>query len=261
MVCNVLIREDMHGYGGLGREDRLRMPDTAPGAVALCAFCGAPLKLLENAISVRCMVCGERGKTRTWCTAGHFVCDGCRGDELMGLITGLLDLPRSTDPVETLLRMRQAQDFPMHGPEHHGLVAAAFLLAYHDLYGEPDWEAIVDAVQVATRLPGGTCGFWGACSAGLAVGIAYCTILNASPTDGPARATAHQAVARILERLGEFAAPRCCRRDSLLSLQVGCELSAELLPRAVSTSCRVMCDQVADNPDCIGLLCPFAPPG
>jgi hypothetical protein len=235
------------------------MADATPSAVALCNFCGAPLKLVANAISARCMMCGARGRTRTWCTAGHFVCEECRGEELMGLVEGLLTGPRSTDPVETFVRMRQSHAFPMHGPEHHPLVTAAFLLAYHDLHGEPSWPDILDAVQTAaTQLPGGSCGFWGACSAALGVGIACCAILGSSPTDGEPRAIAHRIVAHLLGRLGEVAAPRCCRRECLLALQAACELSAEMLPHPVTTGYQVVCEQALDNPECIGQACPFA---
>lgn len=224
-----------------------------------CKFCGTALKLLPNAVGTRCLVCGERGRTRTWCTQGHFVCEDCRGNELWALVEGLLGQECSSDPVEIFVRMRASHDFPMHGPEHHPLVAAAFLSAYHSLHGEPSWSSILDALQAAaTQLPGGTCGFWGACSAGLAVGMAYCTILDSSPTGGEPRAAAHRAVAQILARIGQFTGPRCCRRECLLALQMACELSTTVLPHPVSTTYRATCAQAADNPECLGSSCPFA---
>jgi 7,8-dihydro-6-hydroxymethylpterin dimethyltransferase len=226
---------------------------------ATCPFGGTSLKLLPNAIGARCMICGERGLTRTWCTQGHFVCEDCRGNELWALVEGLLGQEYSSDPVEIFVRMRESHDFPMHGPEHHPLVAAAFLIAYRSLCGEPAWPAILDALRTAaTQLPGGTCGFWGACSAGLAVGMAYSTALDSSPTAGEPRAAAHRAVARILERISQFTGPRCCRRECLLALQVACELSSELLPHPVATTYRGACAQAADNPECLGSSCPYA---
>jgi hypothetical protein len=126
------------------------------GPAAACKFCGEPLKLLENAISARCMACGECGRTRTWCKAGHFVCEGCRGGEMMELPTKLLERPWPTDPIEMFLAMRASHDFPMHGPSHHPLAAAALLLPYHRLYDEPAWPDILDVLQsAATGLPGG----------------------------------------------------------------------------------------------------------
>lgn len=225
---------------------------------AVCRFCGGTLKALPNAIGARCMMCGERGRTRVWCTAGHFVCEQCRGDEMMVLLEQLLSRPRTTDPVVTFLQMRENPDFPMHGPEHHPLVAAAFLLAYHDQHGEPSWATILDTLQSAAHeLPGGSCGYWGACSAGLAIGMAYCAILGSTPTEGGPRSVAHQVVSRILARLGEFVGPRCCRRECLAALQVGCELSAAMLPHPVRTGYAGSCEQAADNPECLAEGCPF----
>ena len=112
--------------------------------------------------------------------------------------------------------------------------------------------------SAATELPGGTCGYWGACSAGLAVGMAYCAILGSDPTAGIPRSIAHQAVSAILARIAQHTGPRCCRRDCLLALQVGCGLSADLLPGTVPTSHSARCDQAESNPECSGELCPFA---
>lgn len=234
------------------------MPEQPPQDTALCNFCGSTLKLLPHAVGARCMVCGERGRTRTWCTQGHFVCDDCRAKDLMQLLEGLLTQSKTTDPVELFMILRRAHEFPMHGPDHHPLVAAAFLVAYHNAYGEPSWEAILDALQsAASDLPGGTCGFWGACSAGLAVGMAYCAILDSSPTDGEKRAAAHRVVAQLLGRFGCLPGARCCRRECLVALQAACELSGEVLPHPLQTTYQVKCEQAADNPECMGAECPF----
>ncbi len=227
-------------------------------ATAGCPFCGTPLQLLDRAISARCMICGERGRARTWCTKGHFVCGPCAGSETMALLHELLRQPLSDDPVELFLRLRAAGDNPMHGPCHHALVVAAFLLAYHHRHGEPSWSAIVDVLQTASdQLPGGTCGFWGCCAAGLGIGMAYCAILDSAPTSGPERAAAHQVVAEITRRIGEVRAPRCCRRECLIALQVACELSETLLPQALASTHRVVCEQAAENDECIREACPF----
>jgi Family of unknown function (DUF5714) len=235
------------------------MTNTANQRVTACRFCGAPIEALDEPTGARCMICGKRGLTRACCSAGHFVCEECRGGELMQILEAMLDMRRATDPVETFVKARIGLRFPMHGPRHHALVAAAFLLAYHDLYGEPSWATILETLQSAdTQLPGGTCGYWGACSAALAVGMAYCAILGASPTDGPPRAAAQQLVGRIVTRVGEFDGPRCCRRECLLALQVGCELSATHLPKLLPTVYQVHCEQASKNPECIDEACPYA---
>ena len=214
--------------------------------------------MLDKTISARCMVCGERGLTRTWCGAGHFVCEDCRGSELIGLLKRCLEGAAYTDPVEMFLTLRQGDEFPMHGPEHHALVVASLLVPYHRLYGEPAWPVIIDAVrEAATALPGGSCGFWGACSAGLGVGIAYATLLGSSPLEGSPRAAAHRVVAEALARIGGCEAARCCRRDCLIALHTACELSETLLPHPLRTTYVIRCEQATENEDCMGESCPY----
>jgi hypothetical protein len=156
------------------------------------------------------------------------------------------------------LTLRQGDEFPMHGPEHHALVVASLLVPYHRLYGEPEWPVIIDAVrEAATALPGGSCGFWGACSAGLGVGIAYATLLQSSPLEGSPRAAAHKVVAESLGRIGCCEAARCCRRDCLLALHVACELSETVLPHPLRTSYAAGCEQAEANEECMGESCPY----
>ena len=56
----------------------------------------------------------------------------------------------------------------MHGPEHHIMVGAALLTAYKNAGGEIDLQqALVEMMSRGRSVPGGACGFWGACGAGI----------------------------------------------------------------------------------------------
>jgi hypothetical protein len=157
------------------------------------------------------------------------------------------------------LEMRESWPFPVHGPEHHALVPAALLIAYSNLHGYPDLPEIWEAVETGAGLAGGSCAFWGACSAVLGIGVAFSTILEATPTRGHERCTVQGAVAQILARIAACDAPRCCRRESLLALSMACELSGEVLPHRVTTTEEMRCDQMWANDECIGRDCPWAP--
>lgn len=54
----------------------------------------------------------------------------------------------------------------MHGPEHHIMVGASLITAYHNAGGEleMDW-ALSEIVRRGKQVPGGACGNWGACGA------------------------------------------------------------------------------------------------
>lgn len=222
-----------------------------------CMVCGAPLQYLQTAVGALCSECGRAFRTRCRCQEGHFICDQCHGGDYLRFVRSFISQTESTDPVELFLEMRDAYPFSVHGPEHHALAPAAFLTAWHNLHGYPDPEAIWQAVQTCAELPGGTCAFWGGCSAALGIGVAFAAIMETTPVSTVERGRGQDAVARILQKIASFNAARCCRRESLLSLQMACELSEELLPAPIATATVPTCDQMWLSQECIGANCPF----
>jgi hypothetical protein len=223
-----------------------------------CLVCGEPLVYLPTPVQAECQYCHRPLRTWARCAAGHYVCDQCHGGDYLRFVHSFVAQCELTDPVEILLRMKEAYPFPTHGPEHHTLVTAAFLAAYRNAGGEIDGQRIEGAITEGVTLPGGTCGYWGACAAALGMGIAYSAILGATPLTRRERAAAQAIVARILSRLSELDAPRCCRRESLIALQTGAECSGQFLPRTVRSSARGACRQPWLNAECIGAACPYS---
>ena len=61
----------------------------------------------------------------------------------------------------------------MHGPEHHIMVGMALLTAYRNSGGNIDLKkALAEMSSRGRSVPGGACGFWGACGAGISTGSA-----------------------------------------------------------------------------------------
>jgi MoaA/NifB/PqqE/SkfB family radical SAM enzyme/SAM-dependent methyltransferase len=222
-----------------------------------CVVCGRPLVYAEGPREARCHYCGRELRTWATCEAGHFVCDQCHGGDYLQFVRSFVAQCELTDPVEAFLTMRAAFPFPMHGPEHHVLVPAALLIAYRNSGGEISPKAIENALSEAAKLPGGTCAYWGGCAAALGVGVDYSAILKASPVKSHGRQVAQTVVTRALQRIAEFRAARCCRRESLIALQVGAANSGEFLPTSVASTYEPTCDQSDWNRECIRDLCPF----
>jgi hypothetical protein len=222
-----------------------------------CLVCGAGLVYLDQEAELRCHYCGQARRANAHCEQGHFVCDACHASEHIGFIKTYCRNTAATDPLAIFSEMRRSHLFPLHGPEHHALVPAAFLTAYRNRFGEPPQGRIDPAIDRGAALPGGTCAYWGGCAAALGIGIAYATILRATPLSHEPRGVVQTVVSRILAEMGKFGSPRCCRRESLLALKLGCELSARYLPHALNCEAPPACDQMALNRECIGEECPF----
>ena len=64
--------------------------------------------------------------------------------------------------------------------------------------------------------------------------------------------------AHALEAIGQVGGPRCCKRDSWLAILAAIDFTREQLGGAMQRSVPT-CDFCAQNNQCIGQRCPFAP--
>lgn len=255
-VSQILVPTATNGDGRqLGRSAHV----PAARRIRDCMVCGRPLVYLDAETSVACHYCGRARPANARCEAGHFVCDECHVGDHLEFIKAFCSHAEDTDPVALFLRMRRSHLFPLHGPEHHALVPAAFLTAYGNRHGRLAAPRLQAAVERGARLPGGTCAYWGGCAAALGIGIAYSTILGANPLSEGPRGAVQTVVSEILSELGRYRAARCCRRESYLALKIGCELSGEHLGRELPTGESAICDQSAMNRECLGRECPLHP--
>ncbi|MGX8714372.1 MAG: DUF5714 domain-containing protein [Lachnospiraceae bacterium] len=102
----------------------------------------------------------------------------------------------------------------MHGPEHHVMVGAALLTAYRNAGGDIDLPAaLTEMMNRGKSVPGGACGFWGACGAGISSGMFISIISGSTPLGDEPFALSHKMTAKSLGKIGEIGGPRCCKRE------------------------------------------------
>ena len=136
-----------------------------------CLICGAPLEYLPAGVPMECEICHRTEISKTRCVRGHYVCNDCHTQGLDAVI-GLCLEETSKDPAAVLEKMMALPFCHMHGPEHHVMVGAALLTAYKNAGGKIDIEkALVEMMSRGKSVPGGACGFWGACGAGISAGM------------------------------------------------------------------------------------------
>ena len=67
-------------------------------------------------------------------------------------------------------------------------------------------------------VPGGTCGFWGACGAGISAGMFVSILSGATPLTEESWGLSNQMTSKALEAISRTDGPRCCKRDSYLAI-------------------------------------------
>ena len=148
----------------------------------------------------------------------------------MGRIFGLCLSETSLDPIAILEKMMSMPFCHMHGPEHHVMVGAALLTAYKNAGGELDFpKALQEMYSRGKAVPGGACGFWGACGAGVSTGQFVSIVTGSTPLAVEPWGLSNQMTANALESIGKVGGPRCCKRDSYLVILAAIDFVAEHL--------------------------------
>lgn len=222
-----------------------------------CLICGAPLEYLETDVQMQCEICRKKELAKTRCVNGHYVCSDCHMQGLDSIVELCLR-ETACDPIAIVERMMALPSCHMHGPEHHVMVGAALLTAYHNVGGDIALsDTLMEMLRRGKSVPGGACGFWGACGAGISTGMFVSIISRSTPLTDEPFALSHKMTAAALGQIGEIGGPRCCKRDSFLSILTAIDFVKEHFGIALQKP-EVVCRYAAQNNQCIGKRCPFS---
>ena len=159
--------------------------------------------------------------------------------------------------IKLLETIRSHPSFSLHGPEHHALVAGVILSGYRNSGGSISDDKIIKGITRASKVPGGYCGFLGACGAALGVGAAFAILLESTPLKPEQRQKVLQITSSVLQEIGKNRAARCCQRESVIALQKAVELSQQYLDVTLIANDNFKCGQYTKNKECMGLDCPY----
>lgn len=222
-----------------------------------CLICKAPLIYLNEDVLMECAVCHKKELSKTRCVSGHYVCNECHTQGVDGIF-GVCLAETSKNPIEIINKMMALTFCHMHGPEHHIMVGAALLTAYKNAGGNIDLKkALAEMSNRGRSVPGGACGFWGACGAGVSSGMFISIITGSTPLAGEPFGLSNRMTAKALNAIGEVGGPRCCKRDSYLSIIQAVEFVKQNLSIKMEVG-DVVCGFSNQNNQCIDKKCPFS---
>lgn len=172
----------------------------------------------------------------------------------------LLFEEKKTDLYEMATDLMDIKEIPMHYPYHHYIVPAVLLTACHTAVGGEREELVnrLDtAQQRAKNILGGFCGYYGACGAGVGVGIFYSVFQGITPLSHKGWAAANQATADALTTIAGIEGPRCCKRCCFLALTSAKKTIEEKLGIRLTMPEQIYCKYSSRNLDCRKEACPF----
>lgn len=222
-----------------------------------CLICKAPLEYLNEDIEMECSICHKKENSKTRCIEGHYVCNQCHTQGI-DVLFGLCLSETSKNPVKIIDKMMSMPFCHMHGPEHHIMVGMALLTAFRNAGGKVELnKALTEMKNRGQTVPGGACGFWGACGAGISTGMFVSIISGATPLGKESFGLSHMMTSKSLGAIGEIGGPRCCKRDSYLSIRNAVAFVKEHFGVEMELS-EIICQYSNNNNQCIGSRCPFS---
>ncbi len=138
------------------------------------------------------------------------------------------------------------------------MVGSALLTAYKNAGGSIDLpKALSEMKSRGQNVPGGACGFWGACGAGISTGMFVSILSGSTPLAIEPWGLSNRMTSRSLEAIGSVGGPRCCKRDSYLSILSAIDFVKEHFGVEMEKP-EIVCGFSPRNNQCIGKRCPFS---
>lgn len=222
-----------------------------------CLICKQPLEYLEQAEKMECALCHKVEESNCRCVEGHYVCSECHMSG-MDTFLGVCLSDSSKNPYEILCKLMALPFCHMHGPEHHVLVGASLLTAYHNAGGALDLQkALLEMQNRGRKVPGGICGLWGSCGAAVSTGIFVSIVTGSSPLSTESWGLCNRMTSRVLAKEADIGGPRCCKRNSSLAVLEAIDFAAEYLGVQMEKPEQIRCEYSHKNNQCIKERCPF----
>lgn len=146
----------------------------------------------------------------------------------------------------------------MHGPEHHFLDGACFLVAYNNACGKIDINKALEELEKRTiKMPGAMCGYWGVCGSVTALGASLSIIHNVSPISKiDYYKDDMEFTSSVIKKMSLIGGPRCCKRNAYLSITSAIDYVKDKYG-IIMEKMDITCKHSNRNADCLKENCPF----
>ncbi|MGM9665168.1 MAG: DUF5714 domain-containing protein [Eubacteriales bacterium] len=164
----------------------------------------------------------------------------------------------SKNPVEIVREMMHKDQISIHGPEHHFLDGASFLVAYKNAGGDIDLSSCLDELEKRTvKMPGAMCAYWGVCGSVASVGASLSIIHGTQPlsTDEYYKDNMEY-TSGVLAEMSKIGGARCCKRNAFLSLSHAVRFANGKYGTTMESE-DIVCEFSSLNKQCLGEKCPF----
>jgi hypothetical protein len=191
-----------------------------------CILCGEELHKLDKIEDRVCDFCGQMKSVPVLCDNSHCICSDCLSMTAEEFVIDRCLKYKGINPIELAVEIMNSPVVRMHGAEHHFIVPAvltACLHNYHKSTGDLK-EKLYSLHRRAIAETPRACSYdIGTCGAALGTGVFISSYLNHNLVEEDEWSLANKIIAIALKKVADAGPPRCCKRDTYLSLQATIE--------------------------------------
>ncbi len=164
----------------------------------------------------------------------------------------------SKNPIEIAKIVMDKDFINIHGPEHHYLDGASFLVAFKNAGGMVDLEKALDILAERTmKMPGAMCGYWGICGSVSSIGASLSIIHEVTPLSSSNYYKDNmEFTSLVINRMSKIGGPRCCKRNAFISLSTAVKFVEDKYGVKMDID-KIKCDFSSLNKQCIENRCPY----
>lgn len=179
-------------------------------------------------------------------------------EEKYNLIRESILQETSKNPIDIVKKIMQKEFVNIHGPEHHFLDGAAFLVSYKNAGGNVDIEKALDKLKERTvKMPGAMCGHWGICGSTASIGATLSIIHQTGPLSNDDFYKDHmEYTSNAISKMSQIGGPRCCKRNAFLSLSEAIKFVERKYNIKMDLE-AIHCEFSSWNKQCIASRCPY----
>ena len=121
-------------------------------------------------------------------------------------------------------------------------------------------DALNAMAERAAMVPGAACARWGVCGAAASCGMAFAIAAENAPLKADGWSEGQTMVSEILAAIAKAGAPRCCKRDSRIAVQVALSWFNGYFGAGFEQPSQVaVCVSMPHNTVCMGSACVYHP--
>lgn len=186
-----------------------------------CILCGDILEVIEEPIKTLCDYCGKTSLITHECKSDHFICDICYNIDTYDFIINQCLKYKGYDVIELAINIMNSPVIKMHGSEHHFIVPAVLYTCTHNKLNNTDdlEKKLLIIKDRSFNETSDHCTFKaGTCGAAFGTGVFLSVYNDRSLYSEDEWSETNHIIADSLKKVAESPGPRCCKRDTYLSL-------------------------------------------